>query len=58
MLVTKPDFDHLDSRKNLSGTLNELLKLHIIPILNANDAVAPPPEVNKDLQGVRYYTLK
>ncbi|XP_013413324.1 delta-1-pyrroline-5-carboxylate synthase isoform X2 [Lingula anatina] len=52
VLVTKPDFTNDESRKNLRGTLQELLKLNIIPILNANDAVAPPPEADKDLAGV------
>ncbi|XP_071793189.1 delta-1-pyrroline-5-carboxylate synthase-like [Asterias amurensis] len=52
VLVTKPDFYHDYSRNNLRGTLNELLRMNIIPILNANDVVAPPPEPDKDLQGV------
>ena len=52
VLITKPDFFHEESRKNLIGTLKELLQLSIVPILNTNDAVAPPPQIDKDLQGV------
>lgn len=52
ILVTKPDFYNEKSRKNLRSTLNELLKLNIVPIINANDAVAPPPDMDMDLSGV------
>lgn len=54
VLVTKPDMYHEASRKNLTSTLNELLRLNIIPIVNTNDAVAPPPERDLDLSGVRF----
>uniref|UniRef100_K1QYB6 Delta-1-pyrroline-5-carboxylate synthetase n=1 Tax=Magallana gigas TaxID=29159 RepID=K1QYB6_MAGGI len=52
VLITKPDFFHEESRRNLIGTLKELLQLSIVPILNTNDAVAPPPQIDKDLQGL------
>ena len=52
MLVTKPDFRDSDSRANLKTTLEELLKMHSIPIVNANDVVAPPPSQDLDLAGV------
>ncbi|XP_077866066.1 delta-1-pyrroline-5-carboxylate synthase [Saccoglossus kowalevskii] len=52
VLVTKPDFYHDYTRNNLRGTINELVQMNIIPIINANDVVAPPPEKDKDLQGV------
>ncbi|XP_050395440.1 delta-1-pyrroline-5-carboxylate synthase isoform X1 [Patella vulgata] len=57
VLLTKPDFYNEFTRKNLHSTLNELLKLNIIPILNANDAVAPPPESDKDLAGLESYKI-
>ena len=50
--MTKPDLQNEQSCKNLRGTLSELVQLNIIPIINANDAVAPPPEPDKDLAGV------
>ncbi|KAL3865121.1 hypothetical protein ACJMK2_006750 [Sinanodonta woodiana] len=52
VLVTKPDFQNEFTRENLKSTLHELIKFNIIPIVNANDAVAPPPEADKDLQGI------
>lgn len=52
VLVTKPDFQNEFTRRNLRSTLMELCKLKIVPIINANDAVAPPPEPDKDLAGV------
>ncbi|XP_071479465.1 delta-1-pyrroline-5-carboxylate synthase-like [Diadema antillarum] len=53
VLVTKPDFYHDYTRSNLRGTIQELLRMNIIPIINSNDAVVPPPEEDKDLAGVR-----
>nr|XP_018904358.1 PREDICTED: delta-1-pyrroline-5-carboxylate synthase [Bemisia tabaci] len=43
VLVTKPDFYNEETRKNLFTTLSELLSLNILPIINTNDAVTPPP---------------
>lgn len=51
-MVNKSDFYNEYTRQNLQATLNELLELNIVPILNTNDAVAPPPEKNVDIQGV------
>ena len=53
ILVTKPDILNDTSRKNFRSTLNDLLNLNIIPIINTNDAVASPPVAESDLQGVR-----
>jgi delta-1-pyrroline-5-carboxylate synthetase len=50
--VTKSDFYNEFTRENLQATLNELLNLNIVPILNTNDAIVAPPEKNVDLKGV------
>jgi delta-1-pyrroline-5-carboxylate synthetase len=52
VLVTKSDFQNEYTLQNLQSTLKELLDLNIVPILNTNDSIAPPPEKGKDLQDV------
>lgn len=39
VLITKPDFTQPGSRKMLQSTLNDLLSMNIVPILNENDVV-------------------
>ena len=40
MLLTWEDFDHENRLRNLQNTLERLLQLHTIPIINENDTVA------------------
>lgn len=56
VLVTNLDFHDDEKRQNLNSTLQELLRMNIVPIINTNDAVVPPPEPNSDLQGVNVGT--
>ncbi|KAG7227961.1 hypothetical protein INR49_005582 [Caranx melampygus] len=56
ILVTNLDFHDDQKRQNLNSTLQELLRMNIVPIINTNDAVVPPPEPNSDLQGVNVGT--
>lgn len=51
VLVTKPDFYNEQTRKNLFSTLSELISLNIVPIINTNDAVSPPPQVDEPIGG-------
>ncbi len=40
ILITKADFNTRDSFKNASKTLNQLIRLNVIPIVNENDTIA------------------
>ncbi|CAH1372972.1 unnamed protein product [Tenebrio molitor] len=51
VLVTKPDFYNEETRRNLFSTLSELISLNIVPIINTNDAVSPPPQVDEPIGG-------
>ena len=59
VLVTKQDFHNDETREQLFNTIRELMALNIIPIINTNDAVSPPPppeiysEVNRSIEGLR-----
>ncbi|KAM6951850.1 delta-1-pyrroline-5-carboxylate synthase [Aplochiton taeniatus] len=58
ILVTNLDFYDEQKRRNLSGTLRELLRMTIVPVINTNDAVEPPPEPDSDLRGVNVISVK
>lgn len=49
ILITKPDFYNSETRRNLISTINELIALNIMPIINTNDAVSPPPDVEEEI---------
>ncbi|XP_056277477.1 delta-1-pyrroline-5-carboxylate synthase-like [Pseudoliparis swirei] len=58
ILVTNLDFHDEQKRRNLNSTLHELLRMNIVPIINTNDAVVPPPVPNSDLQGGNVISIK
>ena len=37
---------------NLKATLEELISMHCVPIVNENDVIAQPPLPDSDLVGV------
>ena len=53
MLVNNRDFQNEFTSSQLMEAMRELMFYNIIPIVNANDAIASPPELDKDLVGVR-----
>jgi len=44
VLVTKQDFSNENTKEQLFNTIRELMALNIIPVINTNDAVSPPPQ--------------
>ena len=50
VLVSKRDLDQ-DNRLHLQSTLNNLLDLSIVPIINTNDAIVSPPESVNNVDG-------
>merc|ERR1719174_191609 len=53
VLVTQPDFENIETKKQLFMTIDELLQLNIIPIIYTNDAVSGifSPQKNADAEG-------
>ncbi|KAI5706631.1 hypothetical protein M8J75_009940 [Diaphorina citri] len=58
VLVTKPDFYNEETRRNLFSTLSELISLNIVPIINTNDAVTPPPQRDDEQSGKKLISIK
>ena len=52
VLVTKNDFKDRNTLLHLRETVDELLRMDVIPIINENDAVSPPGTEGADLDGV------
>ncbi|EDQ93056.1 uncharacterized protein MONBRDRAFT_19302 [Monosiga brevicollis MX1] len=52
VLVTKNDFRDRRTLTHLNETMNALLNIDVVPIINENDAVSPPAEDGADLDGV------
>lgn len=57
ILITRQDFHSEEIKQNLYETMSELIALNIVPIINTNDAVAPPPQIDEDLAGVSATSL-
>ncbi|XP_044175945.1 delta-1-pyrroline-5-carboxylate synthase-like isoform X2 [Acropora millepora] len=53
VLITKQDIRDKFSLDNLRSTVEELISMNCIPIINENDVVASPPQVDFDLAGMR-----
>ncbi|XP_043239099.1 delta-1-pyrroline-5-carboxylate synthase-like [Amphibalanus amphitrite] len=51
ILITTADFYSDEIKQNLFETMQELISLNIVPIINTNDAVSPPPQIDEDLAG-------
>uniref|UniRef100_A0A8C6UAD9 Delta-1-pyrroline-5-carboxylate synthase n=1 Tax=Neogobius melanostomus TaxID=47308 RepID=A0A8C6UAD9_9GOBI len=58
ILVTNLDFHDEQKRRNLNSTLQELMRMNIVPIINTNDAVVAPPVPSSDLQGLNVISIK
>ena len=52
VLITKQDVHDKYSLDNLRSTVEELISMNCIPIINENDVVASPPDLDLDLAGV------
>ena len=52
VLVTKNDFRSRQTVEHLSATMDELMRMNVIPIINENDAISPPGSIDADLEGV------
>jgi len=52
VLITQPDVECPQRLESLKQTMEELLRMKIIPILNANDAIAEAPQQDADLKQV------
>ena len=53
VLLTEEDFANTDRQRNLAGTLDRLLELETVPIVNENDAVTSAIKT-EDKMGVFY----
>jgi len=51
VLVTQHDFERQSTRDNLTSTMEELLRLNIIPLVNENDVMSDPATADSDLKG-------
>lgn len=52
MLLTSSDLRHRHSQSGLLNTMNALLSMKVVPVLNGNDVVAPTPQMDLDLENV------
>lgn len=58
VLITKQDVHDKYSLDNLRSTVEELISMNCIPIINENDVVASPPDMDYDLAGVSEFLLQ
>lgn len=53
VLLTGNDLRQHSSQKWLLHTMNSLLQMKVVPVLNGNDALAPDPSDSSDLENAR-----